>query len=312
MKQIFEKINKANRIALFTHCNADLDAYGSVGAIYHFLKGIDKNVNIFLCDPVDNKFDMLNLNDIKYEQEDNFDLAIALDCASLDRIEKFVPMFKNTPNILIDHHKNKTVFYDYGVVDSESPSTCELVYKFFKQNNIKITADMANCLYMGIMGDTGCLMHDNTNKDTYLIVSDLVEHGCDRVKIKQNILNNHKLNEVKVYVPIINNLEIFENIAFTKLTIKDKKNLKINENIETSDVLNLILSIENVNISIIFKQAGKNTWKISMRSKKGIDISQICISYGGGGHAQAAGFTYTGNLSNLKNDLIKELQFLRK
>ena len=101
MKKILTKINKANRIALFTHCNADLDAYGSTGAIYHFIKGLGKEVCIFLCEEIDQKFSFLNLADIKYELDENYDLAIALDCSTIDRIEQYVKMFQNTNNILI-------------------------------------------------------------------------------------------------------------------------------------------------------------------------------------------------------------------
>ena len=302
MKTILKKINKANHIALFTHCNADLDAYGSTGAIYHFIKGLGKKVSIFLCEEIDSKFNFLNFQDVKYEAEGQFDLAITLDCSSLDRIEKYGSFFKSMNTILIDHHEKTQPFYDYCLIDSKSPATCELVYRFFKTCNITITPIMATCLYMGLMGDTGCLMHDNTNKETFLMVADLIECGCDRLTVKEKVLNAKKLGEIQIYQPIIKSLQIDNNVASTVLSLKDKRNLGIKDNFETGDIVNMFLGLDQVDISVIFKQHLKNVWRVSLRSKNGFDVSKLAISYGGGGHTQASGCTIVGNITKIRKE----------
>ena len=101
MKEIYNKLINTKSVALFTHCNADLDAYGSVGAFYHWLKSIGKQVKIFLCEPINPKFNVLELQDIYYEENTDFDLALCVDCSSVDRMEKFAPLYKSKQNLLI-------------------------------------------------------------------------------------------------------------------------------------------------------------------------------------------------------------------
>lgn len=310
MKKIIEKLTSANSIALFTHCNADLDAYGSVSALYHYLKNQGKQVCVFLCEKINSKFDFLGLENIFYEPQGKFDLAVCVDCSSIDRIEKFGNFYKSFDNILIDHHAKSAKFYDYCYIDSNSPATCDIIFDLFNLCNIKITPIIATSLYMGYMGDTGCLLHDNTTSQTFKKIAKLIELDCDRLTVKEQILKSKSLEEVRLYEKLIKTLEINSTIASGYLTIKDKKELKIEENVEVGDILNLFLEINCVKVAVLFKQSTKNIYRVSLRSKKGYDISSIAIKYGGGGHKQAAGFTVVGKLQHIKRKIVGELEEL--
>ena len=312
MEKIIEKVKQANSIALFTHCNADLDAYGSVGAMYHYLKSQGKTVCIFLCEDIKSKFDFLKLENIFTEPTDqNFDLAISLDASTLDRLEQNGTFFKKFDNVLIDHHFGGEKYSSLGYVDPQAPATCEILFDMFKKIDIPITSVMATCIYMGIMGDTGCLMHDNTTSHTLKKVAELLELGADRDSVKQ-VLMSKTLAEVKVYESIIKTLQIDDNIACAVLSKKDKKALGIEEIVETSDISNLLLSIEGIKISALIKQSTKNIWRVSLRAKKGFDMASFCRKFGGGGHKQAAGYTVVGNLAYIKKRLLGNLKNLKE
>lgn len=312
MEKIIEKVKQANSIALFTHCNADLDAYGSVGAMYHCLKSQGKTVCIFLCEEIKRKFDFLQLENIFTEPtEQDFDLAISLDASTLDRLEQYSTFFKKFDNVLIDHHFGGEKYYSLGYVDPQAPATCDILFDMFKKFDTSITPVMATCMYMGIMGDTGCLMHDNTTPQTFKKVADLLELGADRDSVKQ-VLMSKTLAEVKVYESIIKTLQIDDNIASAVLSKKDKKALGIEESIETSDISNLLLSIEGIKISALIKQSTKNIWRVSLRAKKGFDLASLCRQFGGGGHKQAAGYTAVGNLAFIKKQLLENLKKLKE
>lgn len=311
MKKIIEMLKQANSIALFTHCNADLDAYGSVGAMYHYLKSEGKEVCIFLCEELNPKFDFLKLQDVSFTpSEKKFDLYMSLDCSTLDRIEQYSTMFKSGFSISVDHHFGGDVFYNLGLIDSSSAATCEILFDFFEKNNIDISKDIATCLYMGIMGDTGCLMHDNTTSKTLNYISKLLNFGADVDCVKQ-LLTTKTLQEVKAYEMIINSMHITNNIAVAVLTKKDKKKLGV-DRVDTSDISNLLLSIGGVHISALLKQSDKNIWRVSLRSKKHYDVASFCKKMGGGGHKQAAGYTAIGNLAFVKKQLLENLKNIRK
>lgn len=312
MEKIIEKLKQANSIALFTHCNADLDAYGSVGAMYHWLKSLGKNVCIFLCEQIKTKFDFLKLENVFTEPTDqNFDLAISLDASTLDRLEKYNSFFKKFDTVLIDHHYGGEKYYNVGYVDPQAPATCDILYDMFVDFDIQITKQMATCLYMGIMGDTGCLMHDSTTSQTLKKVANLLDFGADRDNVKQ-VLVSKTLAEVKVYESILKTLQIDNNIAVAVLSKKDKKALGIEESVETSDVSNLLLSIEGIDVSALIKQSTKNIWRVSLRGKKGYDLATFCRQFGGGGHKQAAGYTIVGNLAFIKKQLLQNLKNLKE
>ena len=120
------------------------------------------------------------------------------------------------------------------------------------------------------------------------------------------------LAEVKVYESIIKTLQIDDNIASAVLSKKDKKALGIEESIETSDISNLLLSIEGIKISALIKQSTKNIWRVSLRAKKGFDLASLCRQFGGGGHKQAAGYTAGGNLAFIKKQLLENLKKLKE
>lgn len=312
MEKIIEKILYNNSIALFTHCNADLDAYGSVGAMYHYLVSEGKKVCIFLCEEINKKFDFLKLSNVFFEPtEQNFDLAVCFDASTLDRLGCYAKGFSKFKSLLIDHHYGGEKYCDEDFVNPNASSTCEILFDIFQQARVKITPIIATCLYMGIIGDTGGLMHDNTSPDTLRKVASLLELGADRDVVKQT-MTVKSLQEVKAYEPIIKSLQIEDCIAVGVLTKKDKKNLLIESSIETSAISNLLLAVDGIKISAILKQSAKNIWKVSLRAKKGYDLTVVCQKFGGGGHKQAAGYTATGNLTFVKKQLLENLKNLKE
>lgn len=312
MNNIIEKIKNSKNIALFAHTNADPDALGSLGAMHLALKKIGKQCTIFLNEKTSWKFDFLSLN-AKYEVEkvEEFDLLISLDVASSLRLGIYQEVFlKHNNTIAIDHHITRTEFAKIELVIDES-SNCDILLDLFENMNIEIDKDIANALYLGIVGDTGGFMFSNTTPKTHLKASKLISFGAEFNKINQILFMTKSYEDVILTERVISRMEIFDNVAISYITEKDKKELKI-ESLNSSELVNVLKSINGIEIAILIKQIKGKNYSISLRSSENYNVADFAGKFGGGGHIRASGMTLVGSLAQVKHILKKELKTFGK
>lgn len=315
MKKLVEKIQKANNIALFTHKNADPDALGSIGAFFFVLKSQGKACKVFLNEKPDSNFNFLNLENVFYEiseqDKNNFDLLISLDSASSERLGKFANFFAGHKNTIdIDHHKNRQSFAKEEYVKFYS-STAEVLLEVFEHIGAKLTPQIATCLFAGLVGDTDGFRNGATSSKSHQNASKLIEMGADISLVNTALFSSKSYADLMIIKRILERAEFHEHIALSYITEKDGKELE-KEKFLTSDLVNLVGSLEGVEISAIIKQDKGKNFRISLRSSKNYNIGEFCSRFGGGGHNQAAGMALVGSLKQVKHILLKELKKLGK
>ena len=306
MEKIIQKINNSKNIALFAHTNADPDALGSLGAMYFALKKIGKQCTIFLNEKPSWKFDFLSLQP-KYEFDgQDYDLFLSVDVSTSNRLGIFEEEFlKHQNTVAIDHHMSRTSFATLEFVDDQS-SNCDILFDLFEKMQIEIDQNIANALYLGIVGDTGGFMFSNTTPQTHIHASKLVGYGADFNKINQLLFMTRDYEEVVLMQRVISRMEIFDNVAISYVTEKDKKELQI-QNLNSSDLVNVIKSIKGIEIAALIKQIKGKNYSISLRSSENFDVASFASKFGGGGHIRASGMVLVGSLAQVKHILKKEL-----
>lgn len=306
MDKIIELIKKSDNIALFTHTKPDPDAIGSVGAMQLALKQLNKTATVFFEEDLPFCLDFLQFDNVSFKLPDiqMYDLAIALDVANIKLLNKFEKQYTNFKNsVCIDHHPMREQVAKYDFVKISACATAEIIFDLFSKMNIKITPQIADCIYAGIVGDTGRFLYTNTTARTFEIAKLLVNYGA-RISYVNNILFSKKSRDLISGAKILfNNLDFRGSILFSHLSLKDYETEKIKP-VSSADLIGLLSGIENIDIIIVLNEKIKNEISAGLRSTENFDVSIIAKNFGGGGHKQASGF------QNLKSDIIEAKEII--
>lgn len=307
-----EKIKESERIYIVSHVQPDGDNIGSILALWMAIKKIKDKVFILKTDDIPSDFLFLpNVNEIKeFNDEGKIDMFIALDTSDENRLGKNKELLNKAKTIInIDHHISNTNFGHINIVDSNAAATGELVYNLIKKMNIPMDKDIASCIYTAISSDTGSFMYDNTSAETHRIIAELIDIGIDKGNININLYQNKSLERTMLFIKSLETLRLYfnNNVALIKVTqdMLNKANAKMED---TEGIVSFIREIAPVEVGIILKEFKENEIKVSMRSKRFIDVSAICASFNGGGHIRAAGCTINSPMDIAEKLILDELK----
>lgn len=309
LDEMIEEIKNASRIAIFTHVNPDGDAVGSSLAMYIALKSIKKNVDVIIPEYARCFKFLPSTNEIKAQGEGNYDLVIALDCATQQRLADPNNTFINSKNkIQIDHHISNSMYSDLNYIDHVAPACCQILIKVLAYWNIEITKEIGTCLLTGLITDTGGFAYEGVTAETFEMTAKLLSKGINISKIYKNVLQTKSKTQFELAKVATSRLEFFEEgkIAFTYINVEDEKNIGA----ETGDhegIVDIGRNIEGVEVSIFIRGIENGGYKVSMRANEYVNVSDICLMFGGGGHIRAAGCTISsGTVEQIKNKLIMQ------
>ncbi len=309
LDDILEQINQAEKIVILTHENPDGDAIGSSLAMYHALKAYGKNPDIII--PEHSKvFNCLpGIEEIKTKTDvEHYDLAIALDCATIKMLNGFSNYFENAKvKVSIDHHGTNTMFGDYNYVNPDSPACSQILLVILEYFGIEITKDIGTCILAGIITDTGGFKYQGVTAETFEFVAWLLNKGVNVSKVYHQVLETKTKANFELHRIANNRVEFLENgkIAYTYITKEDEESV----NAETGDYEGIVENardVENVEVSVFIRQTDKGC-KVSLRSNEYVNVSDACVVFGGGGHPKAAGCTIPGTIDQAKEMILKEI-----
>jgi phosphoesterase RecJ-like protein len=308
-KQLIEEakvlLDNATQITIVPHSGPDGDAMGSSLALYQYLLKKEKKVKIvspnaypvFLNWLPQNSEVMIYANDKKIAEEyvNASDLIFIVDHNSFKRsgdLEKLLEK-NEAKKIMIDHHPEPEQIVDVMFSDTNMCSTCEMMYEFIEGLGDAHLIDqyISECLYTGIVTDTGGLSYNSSNPRTYQIVGDLLARGIDKAKIHSNVYDNFSTDRMKLLGHCLDQgLEVLEEYQTAIITLTKEDLLRFNyKDGDTEGFVNYPLSIQGMMISVIFIEK-EDMVKISFRSKGDVPINQVARDhFNGGGHINAAG-----------------------
>lgn len=310
LDEILEEIKLAKNIIILTHESPDGDAIGSSLAMKLALEELGKKADVIVPEiPRLYKF-LPAIDQVKKESDiKKYELAISVDCADLKRIagKEYFENAKKT--IVIDHHGSNNMYGDLNYVNPVSPACCEILACIFDYFQIDITKEIGTCIMTGIITDTGGFRHQGINPETFEFTAELIRKGINIPDIYKRTLRTKTKSNFLLTQRVMNRMEILEDgkVTFTYITLKDKEEVDA-ETGDTEGLVDIGRDIEGVEVSILIKEKEENLYKISMRSGDYVNVSDVCLMFGGGGHQRAAGATVQGTLEQVKERVLKEVR----
>ena len=299
-------VNGATKIVVTAHKNPDGDAIGSALGMYHFLKSFKQEVVVVLPDHAPDFLHWMKDYDkiIFFDQENekatekilSADLIFSLDYNHLARVgsDMQAALEKATaPFILIDHHQQPAAYPKVTYSDTSSCSTCEMVFRFVEQCGWKkhINVAMAECIYCGIMTDSGSFRFHTVTPDTHRIVGELMTAGIDHAQIHRDVYDVNLMDKLRlVGYALSEKLEVLEDCSTAVIYLEQEELQRYNyRQGDTEGLVNQALSVRGIKLAAFFRE-GNNEIKASFRSKGSFDVNKFSReNWGGGGHMNAAG-----------------------
>ena len=308
--QILKCIKKSKNIVIVTHENPDGDAVGSSLAMYHALKGLKKNVDIIIPEYAKCFNELPGIDEVIKESDKVYDLAISLDAATDKLLNVWVKYFREADQrIVIDHHSTNTMFGDINYVDLSAPACAQVVYMLIKHYRWKITPEIGTCIMAGIITDTGGFQYSGVSRDTFNIAAELLDAGVNISKVYKKVFDTKTKSSFELRRIALDRMEFLEDdkIAFTYVTNEDER--KVNAGVgDYEGIVSEGRSIEGVEVSIFLHELKDGEFKISLRSNSYVNVSDVCIMFGGGGHIRAAGAKMTADPLVIRDKVVNEIK----
>lgn len=310
-------IGESKKILITSHENPDGDALGSMLSLGLGLRKINKEAVFYIKDGVPETLEFLSHSDEIVNSLDSlsgpFDIAFALDCTSTSRAGKEFKEYAKSENcknvVIIDHHLTTGSEADLHILDSTASSTGLIIYRILKFLDIEIDESISLNIYTTILSDTGSFNYSNTNSETFRVAAELVDCGADPAQISQALYESEPLRKIELLKLVIPSLEITEDKTIASIIVNKSMFYETKTTKEdTEGMVNIPRSIKGVEVAMMFRENGEEDWKLSLRSRGRVNVAKIAESFGGGGHARAAGCSIRGSISEVKSKVISSVQ----
>lgn len=306
---MLEALRANDSVLILAHNRPDGDAIGSAIALGKGLKSLGKTVDYYLDEELEERvrfFPELAL--VNKPLKEQYDLAVLVDCSTLDYCYKPEGGIPAKKIAVIDHHKSNEAFGDYNFVEITA-ATGELIYRVLTALGAKLDDETVDAIFTAISTDTGSFQYSNVTAQTHEILAKLYELKGGFAPLSQHLHAIKSYNQTKLYGKAIDSLTLYDDgqLSVIELDCETIGRWGGEANL-TDGISNIGMNTEGVRLAAVFKETKPGVYKVSLRSKDpyDIDVSTIAKKYRGGGHKRAAGFTYSGD----KEPLIKELAAL--
>lgn len=306
IKSIKTLLSTPKKIVIVPHKNPDGDAIGSTLGLYHFLLKSNHDVHLIVPNdyPTFLKWIPGENSILKHDTDtencdkliNNADIMFTLDFNAFHRTGNMETVLSQSTalKIMIDHHQEPDNYATYTFSDVTMSSTCEMVYHFINKlgDTQSIDKNIATCLYVGIMTDTGSFRFRSTTSTTHRIIAELIDKGADNNTIHNNVYDTNSYNKLQLLGCALSNLKIVPESRTAYITLSQKElNTFDYKKGDTEGVVNYALSLDNIVLAAIFIEDKKEgIIKISLRSKGAFSVNTFSRThFDGGGHNNAAG-----------------------
>ena len=312
--EIGKIIKEKSSFLVVTHKNPDGDAIGSSFALYNVLKELGKTVYLEIPTKPAYIYDFLddyNAVEITTNSKD-VEVVIALDSAEMHRCGLDKEYVKDKLLINIDHHKTNPGFGNINLIEPEAAAVGCIVYDILKSNGLPITKKTAEYLYLSILTDTGSFRYSSTSPKTFKVAAELLEKGVEPWYIASNVYEREKPETYKLLSLTLDTLELHLSGKLALLYTTQDMFKRTNTTADnTESFVNFARSIRGVEVGVFLREDEPNVFKISIRSRGSVDVSEVAARFEGGGHKNAAGGTLRAPLKEAKQKIIDAFSFLK-
>jgi bifunctional oligoribonuclease and PAP phosphatase NrnA len=293
---VLHAVERGQRFLVSAHARPDGDAVGSILACSMILEQLGKQVEMVSCDRVPLTYRSLPCSSVIRQVsrvEGDYDAVILLECDGVERSR--LRGLDGRFLINIDHHMSGRTFANINWIDTEACAVAEMVYQLAIAAGVRITPEMATCLYTAVLTDTGSFCYDGTDAHTFELAAELVRHGARSAAIAKDVYFSHPTSKMMLLGAALSNLRREGRMAWMWVTHDDMLRTNAAEE-DCEGLVNYAIAIAGVDVAIFLRELSNHRVRLSLRSKGDVNVARIAERFGGGGHQHASGCTLDGPL----------------
>lgn len=302
-----EFLKNNDEYLILTHAHPDGDTLGCAFALCEALLSFGKKAAVRCSDPIPSKYGYMGATG---EGDVDFKKVIAVDVADTKLLGKdFDKSYGDRIDLCIDHHGSNRLYADKTLLDPTAAAACEIILAVIRELGVNVTKTIANNIFTGLSTDSGCFRYSNVTPRTLRMAADMIEAGAEHTKINTAMFETKTRTYVALERLALESMKMYldERCAFITITQDMFKESGSDES-EVDAIAAIPRQIEGVLVGVTMREKADGTFKVSMRSHEGVDVSAICAMLGGGGHPRAAGCTVSGNAQTARNTVVSSIE----
>ena len=309
LERICEEILRRQRFLLTSHARPDGDSIGSQMAMAYALDKLGKQVRIVNADSAPDhyrEFPGLDRIEIAPHAAGEADAVIVMECSDLSRTG--VTGFEGRYIINIDHHAGNRMYGALNWFDESAAACGEMVFELIRALGVPLSLEIATHIYLAILTDTGSFHHSNITPRTFDICRQTVEAGVNPAAMARRVFDSNSFGKLKLIGALLDAMELTDDGRLAVMYMDEAMLTSCGcTHNDTEGVINLPLTAREIQAVVFFKVGAAGDVRVSMRSKYDVDVRMVASSFGGGGHKNAAGFTVSGRLDDVRPVIIERI-----
>lgn len=309
LSSMTDLIRRAQSALLITHVSPDGDTLGSALGLVFALRQIGLRARVACADPVPHELRFLPGSDeITAQPWVDEEIILTIDASDLERIGSLYQddVFARIPVGNVDHHVTNRLFGQVNYVEPRA-STAELALELVNQLGVTLDTTIASCLLTGVMSDTLGFRTSNASAETLRAAAQLVDAGASLKAVADAVFNHRSMAMLRVWGPALANAQFADDILWVEISQNLLQAAHADES-ASRGLANFVSTFDGAKVSAVFRELRDHQTEISLRSTPDVDVSRVALSFGGGGHPQAAGCTVAGDLAQVRDDVLRALR----
>lgn len=307
LSQVVELIENKQTFAITTHIRPDGDGIGSSLGLCWLLQSLNKSAEVIAADTIPVAYRSLpGAEEIRQvaEIDKEYDAVFVIECSDVERpgIKRLAEQF----TVNIDHHATSEHFGSVNWIDSTASAVGEMIYNLCKAIGGRVTREIAECLYMALVTDTGSFHFSNTTDRTLKVASELVRAGVKPADISEAVYNSYPWSRIELMRRVLDTVKRDESgrVAWMRQTLAMKSDSKAVDG-DNNGFVNIPLAAREVLAVVYTREVGPDQFRVSLRSKGDINVAKVAEKFGGGGHKNAAGCCVEGDWDERERELVQ-------
>ncbi|HSE30702.1 MAG TPA: bifunctional oligoribonuclease/PAP phosphatase NrnA [Pyrinomonadaceae bacterium] len=310
LSQVVELIEAKRRFAITSHIRPDGDSLGSSLGLYWLLRALDKDVEVIMRDGVPHAYQQLpGASDVRVTPSVNpsYHAVFVIECSDITRPglidldEQFV--------VNIDHHSTTALFGNINWIDSTASAVGEMIYNLCKATGVRVTKEIAECVYTALITDTGSFHYSNTTERTFKVASELVRTGVKPAKTAEAVFASYPWSRIELMGAVMSTArrDATGRVACLRQSLEMQQQARASDE-DADGFVNYPLTVGEVEAVAMLKECEPGVYRTSLRSKGDVNVAKVAEQFGGGGHRNAAGCTMHGSWEEAEATIMGLLQ----
>ena len=310
LSQVVELIESKQKFGITTHIKPDGDGVGSSLGLCWLLQSLGKEAEVIVHGEVPIAYRSLpgaeKIRDVASIDTD-YDAVFVIECSDLER--PGIKGLENEVTVNIDHHSTSEHFGTVNWIDPTASAVGEMIYNLCKAIGGRITREIAECVYMALVTDTGSFHFSNTTDRTLKVASELVKAGVKPAEVSEAVYNNYPWSRIELMRQVLGTVKRDESgkVASMRQTLKMREAAGAVDG-DNNGFVNIPLAAREILAVVYMREVGDNEYRVSLRSKGDINVAKVAERFGGGGHKNASGLRVVGDWDEKESDLVSAVR----